>query len=316
MKIGNLEISYAAIPAPLASITDIVFRKLLDEIGYAGYMVTEMISAEGLRRRQRKTLDIIEPGNFQFKTPQFIQLFGSNPAQFTDAVKFIENETKFSGIDINMGCPAPKINRKGGGAALLKEPLKAGTVIREVRMNTKLPVTVKLRLGYDSVNIMEMVKIAESEGVDGIAIHFRLRSDGYTGHARWEMASAIKECLQNKTVFIGNGDIKTAEEALEKLKIVDGVMIGRGSVINPFIFGEIAGCSLSEKDMNWAYRRALELIEFYYPPVLHLAQFKAYARFFFSNRPNSKKIRQQIYTCRTFEELKQCLDEQLERGES
>jgi len=309
VKIGNLEIKYRAIPAPLASISDIVFRKLLDEIGYTGYMVTEMISAEGLRRQMPKTLDMIRPADFN--TPQFIQLFGGEPQPLVEAVKFVENETPFAGIDINMGCPAKKIIKKGAGAALLKSPGKIKTITREIRGNTRLPLTVKIRLGFTDINIFEIVKILEEEGVDAIVTHFRLQSDSYSDPAKWEYAPLIKNILREKTVLIGNGDIKTAADAVEKLNIVDGVMIGRGAVINPLIFPEIAGAATNQKqeilDLDWVLHRLVALIEEYYLPHFRLSQVKAYARFLLSNRENSKKSRQRLYTSSSFEEAKKIL---------
>jgi tRNA-dihydrouridine synthase B len=303
LKIGNLKIKYRVMPAPLASITDIVFRKLLDEIGYADYMVTEMISAEGLRRQKAKTLDMIPPGDF--KTPQFIQLFGAEPRPFVDAVKYVENRTGFCGVDINMGCPANKVIKKGGGAALLKSPKLAATILREIKKNTRLPVTVKIRLGFTKENVFEMVKILEEEGADAIAVHFRLQSDRYRDTAKWHYAPLVKEKLKKNTVFIGNGDVKTAAEAKEKMKVVDGVMIGRGAVSNPLIFAEIAGANPEKLNMNWVYQRLLELIEEHYEPDLRLPRIKAYTRFLFSHRKHSKKMRQQIYTSTTFEQAKQ-----------
>lgn len=301
MKIGNLEIEYHAMPAPLASLTDIAFRKLLDEIGYCGFMVTEMISAEGLRRKQSKTLAMIRQGHFNSK--QFIQLFGSEPEPFIEAVKYVENETSFCGIDINMGCPATKVIKKGGGAALLKEPARVAAIVQKVKKNTRLPVTVKVRLGFNRVNVFEIVKILEQEGADAIAVHFRSREDGYTGTAKWEYAPLIRDQLSNNTVFIGNGDIKTAEHARERMAVVDGIMIGRGAVSNPLIFAEIAG-KADRFDMKWVYRRLLELIEEYYPSHLRLGRVKAYTRFLFSNRKYSKTIRQNIYSSKTYEEAK------------
>ncbi|NIM10427.1 MAG: tRNA dihydrouridine synthase DusB, partial [Candidatus Aminicenantes bacterium] len=277
LKIGNLEIKHRAMPAPLASITDIVFRKLLDEIGCAGYMVTEMISAEGLRRQKAKTLDMIRPGDF--KTPQFIQLFGAEPQPFVDAVKYVENQTAFYGVDINMGCPANKVIKKGGGAALLKSPKLAATILREVKRNTRLPVTVKVRLGFTKENVFEIVKMLEEEGADAIAVHFRLQSDGYGDKAKWHYAPLIREKLNKNTVFIGNGDVKTAAEAREKMKVVDGVMIGRGAVNNPLIFAEIAGANPGKLNMKWVVQRLLELIEEHYEPDFQLPRIKAYACF-------------------------------------
>lgn len=288
--------------APLASLTDIVFRKLLDEIGYTGFMVTEMISAEGLRRHQSKTLDMIRPANL--KTPQFIQLFASEPKPFVEAIKYVENETGFCGIDVNMGCPAHKVIKKGAGSALLKNPSHIAAIMREIKKNTQLPVTAKIRLGFTEVNVFEIVKILEDEGADAITVHFRLRTDRYSQKANWHYAPLIKEKIKN-TVFIGNGDIKTTGDAYDKLKIVDGVMIGRGAVINPLIFAEIARVNSEDLDIKWVYKRLVELVEEYYSPKFRLPRIKSYSRFLFSNRENCKKKRQMVYSSKTFEEAKE-----------
>lgn len=288
--------------APLASITDIVFRKLLDEIGYVGFMVTEMISAEGLHRHQTKTLDMIRPGGF--KTPQFIQLFAPEPGPFVDAIKFVENETEFCGVDINMGCPAYKVIKKNAGAALLKNPRQIAAIMQKIKRNTHLPITVKMRLGFTEVNVFEIVKILDEEGADAITVHFRLQADRYSQKAKWHYAPLIKEKIKN-IVFIGNGDIKTTADAKEKLKIVDGVMIGRGAVINPLIFPEIANLNTENLNLKWVYKRLLELVEEHYASKFRLPRIKAYARFLLSTREHSKKKRQQIYTSKTFEEAKE-----------
>ncbi len=309
LKIGHLEIKTNAMLAPLAALTDIVFRRLIDEIGFAGFMVTEMISAEGLRRMQTKTLGMIQPA--AFKSPQFIQLFGGEPQPFIDAVKYVENETDYKGIDINMGCPATKVIKRGAGAALLKTPLQIAAIVREIKQNTHLPITVKIRLGFQVVNVFEIVKILEEEGADAITVHFRLRCQGYSGQADWQYAPLIRQQLKKETVFLGNGDIKTATDAHEKMQIVDGVMIGRGAVINPLIFAEIAGAVPPTGDgpghlnMKWVYYRLLELIEEHYPPDMRLNRIKAFARFIFSNRKFSKVIRHQIYTCSGYDAAKE-----------
>ncbi|MCP5104201.1 MAG: tRNA-dihydrouridine synthase family protein [bacterium] len=304
LKIGNLDIKYPAVPSPMASFTDIAYRRLMDEIGCTGFMVTEMISAEGLRRMHDKTLGMIK--FFDFKSPQFIQLFGSEPDQFVDAARYIENETRYSGIDINMGCPAPKVVRKGGGSALLKEPAQVAAIVKALKKNTRLPITVKIRLGYETVNVFEIAEILDGEGADAIAVHFRLRSDGYKGQAKWEYAPLLKEKI--KTVLIGNGDIITAQEAREKLKVVDAVLIGRGAVRNPLLFAEIAGADTGEKDIRWSINRLVELIREYYPPKLQLPRVKNFARFLFFGRSGCKRMRTKIYTSTTFEEAKAHLD--------
>jgi len=304
LKIGNLNIDYPAMPSPMAGFTDITYRKLMDETGYTGYMVTEMISAEGLRRRRERTVEMIKP--FEFKSPQFVQLFGAEPDQFVDAAKYIENETAYSGIDINMGCPAPKVVRKDGGSALLKDPPRVAAIMRALKRSTKLPVTVKIRLGFDDVNVFEIAEILDGEGADAVAVHFRLRSDGYRGHARWEYAPLLKERI--KTVLIGNGDILTAAEARERLKTVDAVMIGRGAVRNLLLFAEIAGVETDDADTRRSIDRLLALIREHYPPKLRLPQVKSFARFLFFGRSGCKRIRNNIYTSKTFEEAKSHLD--------
>jgi tRNA-dihydrouridine synthase B len=303
MKIGNLDIKYRAMPAPMASFTDIAYRKLMDEMGYTGFIVTEMISAEGLRRKQKRSLDMIKL--FDFKTPQFIQLFGSEPEPLAEAAKYIENETAYSGIDINMGCPVPKVVRRGAGSALLKDPGRAAAIVRALKKSISLPVTVKIRLGFNEVNVFEVAQILDREGADAIAVHFRLKSDGYKGQARWEYAPLIKERI--KTLLIGNGDILTAAEAKEKLNVVDAVMIGRGAVRNPLIFAEIAGAPVSDMDLKWSINRLLELIREYYPPKFQLSRAKAFARFLFSGRIGCKKIRTNVHAATTFEEAEKHL---------
>lgn len=305
LKIGNLEITYRAVPAPMASFTDIAYRRLMDEIGCIGFMVTEMISAEGLRRKQARTLEMLQP--FDFRAPQFVQLFGAEPEPIREAARYIENETNYSGIDINMGCPAPKVLRKGAGAVLLKEPTRAAAIVRALKQSISLPVTVKVRLGYDEVNVFDTVEILDREGVDAVTVHFRLKSDGYRGRARWEYAPLLKERI--KTVLIGNGDIHTAEEAKEKLEIVDAVMIGRGAVRNPLIFAEIAGAQNRDFNLRWCTGRLLELIEEHYPPKLQLPRFKAFARYLFSGRSGSKKTRTRVYAAKTFAEIRTYLQD-------
>lgn len=305
LKIGNLDIKYRAILSPLAALTDIAFRRLVDEIGGAGYMVTEMISAEGIRRKQPRTLQMLK--TFAARTPQFVQVFGAFPEQFVDAVKYIENETSYAGVDVNMGCPAGKVIRKGGGAALMKDPLRAAQIVREIKKNSRLPLTVKIRLGFDKVNVFDMVEVLEQEGADAIAVHFRLKSAGYRGEAHWDYAPQIREKI--KTVFIGNGDIKNAQDAREKLDNVDGVMIGRGGIANPLIFAEIAGETPGNGSNTWdsakIMSRLLDLIEEHYEEKLQLPRVKSFTRFLFWGKKYGKKARQRIYNAATFPEARE-----------
>ncbi|MCP4220856.1 MAG: tRNA-dihydrouridine synthase family protein, partial [bacterium] len=264
---------------------------------------TEMISAEGLRRKQTRTLAMLE--TFDYKTPQFVQLFGAGPEELVEAAKFIENETNYSGIDINMGCPAPKIIRKGSGSALLQEPAKIAAIVRALKTNIKLPLTVKIRLGFNDVNVFEIADILQNEGADAVAVHFRTRADRYAGQAKWEYAAQLKERLN--TVLIGNGDLLTVEEVKKRLEVVDAVMIGRGAVRNFLIFAELAGVA-DNYDNKWAVLRLIDLIEKYYPPKLRLPRLKAFARFIFFGRKGCKKIRQEVYTSTSYDQVREILN--------
>jgi len=301
LKIGNLHLKHRTILAPMASLTDIVFRRVLDEIGGVGLMVTEVISAEGLRRKQDKTLSMIR--SFDFNTPQFIQIFGSEPEPFMDAVKYIEKETDFSGIDINMGCPVRKMIKKRAGAALLKDPKKIGEICRKVRKVISIPFTVKIRLGYEEENVFEILKVLENEGVDAVTVHFRLKTDRYSSKARWEYAERIKEWSGLK--IIGNGNILNRDEALERLNVVDGIMIGRGAISNPFIFAEMQDEMPGPEDKKEIAERIIALVEEYYPPKLRLLRIKAFTKYLASGKPCVKKIKHKIYAAKTFDDVKQ-----------
>jgi nifR3 family TIM-barrel protein len=299
LKIGSLKLKYPALLSPMAALTDISFRRLIDEIGGVGALVTEMISAEGVRRKNVRTLDMLKP--FPSATPQFVQLFASRAEPLTVAVRYIENETPYRGIDINMGCPAVKITKRGAGAALLRDPDRVREIAAAVRRATDLPLSVKIRLGYDKENVTEIVKILEGEGVDAVTVHFRLKTEGYSQPARWEDAPGVRAAI--RTVFIGNGDIETAQDGKRKLDLCDGIMIGRGALRNPLIFAELAGLN-PVPDLGGAFSRLLELIEEHYDPGWRLSRLKAYTRFLVHHRSGSKYFRQRIYTADCFESAK------------
>jgi len=300
LKIGTLHVKHRTILAPMASLTDIVFRRVVDEIGGVGLMVTELISAEGLRRNHKKTLSMIR--SFDFNTPQFIQLLGSEPEPFIDAVKYIEAETDFSGIDINMGCPARKVVRKRSGAALLKDPKKIGEICQKVRKITSIPFTVKIRLGFEQENVFEILKVLENEGVDAVTVHFKLKTDQYGSKARWEYAKRIKE--RSGLKIIGNGNILNRDEALERLNTVDGIMIGRGAINNPFIFVEMQNEMPSSEYKKRINERIMALVEEYYPPKLRLLRIKAFTKYLAFGRPYVREIKHKIYASKTFDEVK------------
>ena len=305
LKIGKLILEQPTVLAPMAGLTDRVLRKLMDEIGGCGLLVSEMIAAEGLRRRNRRTLEMI--ADFQTRTPQFIQLFGANPDALAEAAAIVSAETAFAGIDLNMGCPVPKVVRSGAGASLLQDLSRLTAAVAAVRRSTLLPLTVKVRLGFNKVNVMETTRIIEEQGADAVAVHFRLKSDGYTGQARWDLAQALRANLN--IPLLGNGDIMTAAFALEKLQTVDGVLIGRGALANPFIFREIAGLSTTENDMATYVRRLGTLIEEHYPEKKRLGKLKAFTRFLLLSRPGSRSWKRRIFLSQDFKEARAFLEE-------
>jgi nifR3 family TIM-barrel protein len=289
----------------MAGLTDRTLRQLMDEIGGCGLLVSEMIAAEGLRRKNKRTLEMIAA--FQTRTPQFIQLFGANPEALAEAAAIVTAQTAFAGIDLNMGCPVPKVVRSGAGAGLLQDLPRLAAVVAAVRRSTPLPLTVKVRLGFNHVNVMETTKIIAEQGADAVAVHFRLKSDGYTGNACWELAKAVKENL--RIPLLGNGDIMTAAFALEKLQTVDGVLIGRGALANPFIFREIAGFSTTENDMATYVRRLGTLIEEHYPEKKRLGKLKAFTRFLLHSCPGSRSWKRRIFLSQDFKEARAFLEE-------
>jgi hypothetical protein len=244
---------------------------------------------------------------FKTRSPQFIQLFGADPAALAEAAAIVSGETTFAGIDLNMGCPVPKVVRSGAGSGLLQDLPRLAAVVAAVRRSTHLPLTVKVRLGFNKVNVLETTKIIEEQGADAVAVHFRLKSEGYAGSAHWELAAAVKENL--RIPLLGNGDILTAAFALEKLQIVDGVLIGRGALANPFIFREIAGQPTLESDLGCYIRRLGALIEEHYPDRKRLGKLKAFTRFLVLSRPGSRSWKRPIFLSQDFKEARALLEE-------
>jgi tRNA-dihydrouridine synthase B len=305
LKIGKLTLEQPTVLAPMAGLTDRALRQLMDEIGGCGMLVSEMIAAEGLRRRNRRTLEMI--AGSKTRTPQFIQLFGANPEALAEAAAIVSTETDFAGIDLNMGCPVPKVVRSGAGSGLLQDLPRLAAVVAAVRRSTPLPLTVKVRIGFNKVNVMETTKIIEEQGADAVAVHFRLKSEGYTGHAHWDLAAAVKENL--RIPLLGNGDIMTAAFALEKLQTVDGLLIGRGALANPFIFREIAGQTTQESDLGGYVRRLGALIEEHYPERKRLGKLKAFTRFLLLSRPGARSWKRPIFLSQDFKEARAILEE-------
>lgn len=235
MKIGNLDFPTPVFLAPMAGVTDTPYRILAREMGCA-MAFAEMVSVLGIHFRNEKTLAMLE--TVPEERPLAMQLFGARPEPVAEAAAYVESLGCADVIDFNMGCPAPKIVKNGAGSALLKEPERAGEILAALVKATKLPVTVKMRIGWDESSIVavEMAKRAEAAGVAAIAVHGRTREQYYKGHADWSMIAAVKRAV--KVPVIANGDIRTTADLARVFRETgcDGVMIGRAAQGNPWIF--------------------------------------------------------------------------------
>ncbi len=237
MRIGNIEIEGRAALAPMAGVTDTAYRQVCREMG-AAYTVTEMISAKAVEYNDRKTCSLADLSRDY--GPVFLQLFGSDPETFGLAVERLLPRRP-TGFDINMGCPVPKIVGNGAGSALMKDPKLCGAIVAAVKAKTDLPVTVKLRAGWDRAhqNAVETAKYCEDAGAAAVCVHGRTREQMYQGKADWEIIHRVKEALS--VPVIGNGDVTGAQSACLLLEQTgcDMVLVGRGALGNPWVFREI-----------------------------------------------------------------------------
>ena len=236
MKIGNVQLENNIFLAPMAGITDLPFRLLCKEYG-AGLVCTEMVSSKALLYGDEKTKKLLISDKKE--KPLAVQIFGSDVEAIKYSVEYLNNIADI--IDINMGCPAPKVVKNGDGSKLLLNLDLIKDIAQVAVKSSKVPVTVKMRIGWDKEHIVavEVAKILEEAGVSSITVHGRTRSEFYAGHADWQIIKEVKENV--KIPVIGNGDIKSGEDALKILEEtnVDGIMVGRASLGNPWIFREI-----------------------------------------------------------------------------
>ncbi len=267
LHFGSVTINYPVVLAPMAGYTDAAMRTLCLEQG-AGAVYTELTSAEGIRRDSQNTFAVLKTAGGEH--PIAGHLFGRDPEAMAEAAKYVEQTGQFDWIDLNCGCPVKKVVSRGAGAALLKELPHMAKIIRAVKNAVSLPVSVKTRIGFnsDSAGPLEIARMVEESGADMIAVHARLAKNFHAGDPEWAALGEMKQVLH--IPVIGNGGVFTPEDARKMVEVsgVDGVMIGRGAIGNPWIFREIRGAgvlpaTLQEKrDMIAEHlRRLVELNE-------------------------------------------------------
>lgn len=317
LQIGNVTLENNLILAPMAGVTDLPFRILCKEQG-AGLICMEMVSAKAILYRNKNTEELLNID--EKERPVSLQLFGSDPDIISEIAKQIE-ERPFDILDINMGCPVPKVVNNGDGSALMKNPLLAGKIIEKTAKAIQKPVTVKIRKGFDDdhVNAVELARIAEESGAAAVAVHGRTREQFYSGKADWDIIRQVKEAVN--IPVIGNGDLLTGADvlAMEQQTGCDGFMVARGAQGNPWIFkqmlhyletGEEPPRPSMEEMVNMMLRHAKMLLD-YKGDYTGIREMRKHATWYTGGYRNSSKLRAKINEVESYEELKALFDEVL-----
>ncbi|SDQ16819.1 tRNA dihydrouridine synthase DusB [Microbacterium sp. cf332] len=316
LRIGPIALDTPVVLAPMAGITNTAFRRLCREYG-AGLYVSEMITTRALVERNATTMRLIT--HHESEKPRSIQLYGVDPATTEAAVRLLVEEDRADHIDLNFGCPVPKVTRKGGGAALpWKLDLFRDIVTRAARAAGDVPLTVKMRKGIDSDHLtyLDAGRIAEDAGVSAVALHARTAAEFYSGHADWSAIAALKEAVTSVPV-LGNGDIWSADDAVRMMAETgcDGVVVGRGCLGRPWLFGDLAralgepGSAGPEVDATLgfvaqAFRRHAELlVEFFEDEGRGCRDIRKHVAWYFKGYPVGGDTRARLATASSLAEI-------------
>ena len=317
LKIGNVELDNNLVLAPMAGVTDMSFRQLCREQG-CGLLVTEMVSAKAILYKNRNTKDLMAIG--EGERPVSLQLFGSDPEIVSDIAHQVE-DGPYDIIDLNMGCPVPKIVGNGEGSALMKNPKLVYEIVSAMVKAIDKPVTVKIRKGFDDscINAVEIAKIIEEAGAAAVAVHGRTREQYYSGQADWDIIRQVKEAVS--IPVIGNGDVTSPQKAEELVKQTgcDGIMIARGAQGNPWIFSEMityeeTGTLLERpgkeevRDMMLRHAR-LQLK--YKGEFIGIREMRKHVAWYTKGLKGSAKLREEINRVESYQELEELLFQRL-----
>lgn len=321
-SMGSVRVAPATVLAPMAGVTDTVFRRLIRAQGGCGLIMTEFTSSHGVVAARTQTRRSVTAQYLHFEPeehPISAQLFGSDPEVMADAARVCE-EMGFDAVDINFGCPVKKVVRCNGGSGLLRDMPLVDRLLKSCRAAVRIPLTMKFRSGWNDGDLvyLEMARMAEDNGLQAVALHPRTREQGYAGHSDWSHIAEVKAAV--KIPVIGNGDVNTPEDAVRMVRETgcDAVMIGRAASSNPWIFRQISEYVASGEYFLPSENDRFEMMRTYYQMLAGkggldiVGKMKQFATYFTHGVRNGAKLRVAVYHARTADEIRSLVDAHFE----